>query len=439
MIDMGHWFSSVLKAPLKPLRNRLRALRIFGWRLTEIRRLIYFSARRIAESRIAQVAGSLTFTTVLALVPMLTIALAIFTVFPLFTTFREALEAYFIKSLMPKAISSSILGYLTQFSSKASRLSVYGAVALMITSVAMLATIDHVFNQIWRVKQKRPLLKRILVYWALITLAPLLLGVSLTITSYVFAATSDVVGGIPGSKTLYTMTSISLIALAFSLLYVSVPNRPIEWRDAAWGGLVAGILFEIAKRIFASFVIHLPSYTVVYGAVALFPIFLLWIYTSWLITLFGAVITAALPVVKYERWWHVPKPGSRFADAMALLEVLCRARNQSVQAGLSSWEIRAKTRLGLDEIEKLLAQMVQAGWVARLNMDAVASKKSAALPGAECWVLLAHPGMVRIAEVYRVFVFEAQSDVRLTEKVEAAMEQGLQETLEDYFLVKKKD
>lgn len=426
---VGQW----LNEQLMPLRNRLRVARIFGWRTTEIRSVIHFGVRRIAEGQLAQVAGSLTFTTVLALVPMLTIALAIFTVFPLFNTFRNALEAYFIQSLMPKAISTNILGYLTQFASKASRLSAYGAVALMITSVAMLATIDKVFNQIWRIKQKRPLLKRILVYWALMTLAPLLLGVSITITSYIFAATSDVVGTIPGSKTLYTMTSISLIALAFSLLYVVVPNRPIEWRDAAWGGLVAGILFEIAKRIFASFVIHLPSYTVVYGAVALFPIFLLWIYTSWLITLFGAVLTASLPVVKYERWWHVPRPGSRFADAMALLEVLCQARNLSAQAAVSSWDIRSKTRLGLDEIEKLLLQMMRAGWVARLNADEVAHQKSPLLSGAECWVLLAHPGMVRIADVYRVFVFESQSDERLTAKVDSAMQQGLQDTLDAYF------
>ena len=435
MSDARSWLASRIKA----LRSRLRPVRIFGWRLSEIRNLIYFAARRIAESQLAQVAGSLTFTTVLALVPMLTIALAIFTVFPLFTTFRSALEAYFIQSLMPKAISTNILGYLNQFASKASRLSAYGAVALMITSVAMLATIDKVFNQIWRIKQKRPLFKRMLVYWALITLAPLLLGVSLTITSYVFAATSDVVGGIPGSKTLYTLTSISLIALAFSLLYIAVPNRPIEWRDAAWGGLAAGILFEIAKRIFASFVIHLPSYTVVYGAVALFPIFLLWIYTSWLITLFGAVVTASLPVVKYERWWHVPKPGSRFADAMLVLEVLCNARSRSLQAGLSSWEIRAKTRLGLDEIEKLLVPMTEAGWVARLNADDAPQRKSTALPGAECWVMLVHPGRVKIAEVYRVFVFESQPDMRLTEKVETAMERGLQETLEDYFLARQPD
>jgi len=197
---------------------------------------------------------------------------------------------------------------------------------------------------------------------------------------------------------------------------------------------VAGILFEIAKRIFAAFVIHIPTYTIVYGAVALIPIFLIWIYTSWLITLFGAVITASLPIVKYERWWHVPKPGSNFVDAMALLETLFNARNRETHAGLSSWEIREKTRLGFDEIESLLAQMTSAGLVGRLHADEIALKKPTPLLGSEWWVLLANPSATPVSVVYRLFVFRSQTDARLMKKVEGAIENGLQESLEDYFL-----
>ncbi|WP_105533800.1 YihY family inner membrane protein [Solimicrobium silvestre] len=422
---------------IENLKSRIKSARLFGWRVTEIHSLIHFAIRRIVAGHLAQVAGSLTFTTVLALVPMLTIALAIFTAFPLFTTFRASLEAYFIQSLMPHAISSNILGYLNQFATKATRLSAYGAVALMVTSIAMLATIDRVFNQIWRVKQKRPLIKRMMVYWALITLAPLLMGVSITVTSYLFAATSDVVGALPGSKMLYTAASIIFTTCAFSLLYIIVPNRSIDWRDAAWGGLVAGVLFEIAKRIFAAFVIHIPTYTIVYGAVAIVPIFLIWIYTSWLITLFGAVIAASLPIVKYERWWHKPKPGSRFIDAIALLETLYAARARTNQAGISSWEIRQKTRFGFDEIEGLLTQMTKAGWVGRLHADEIVIKKPTPLVGSEWWVLLVNPNYLTLSQVYRLFVFETQADARLTQKVEIAIEQGLQESLEDYFLAKK--
>lgn len=424
---------ALLSSLIATIRARLRTVRVLGWRLAEIRSLLNFAWRRIAEGQLAQVAGSLTFTTVLALVPMLTIALAIFTVFPLFTTFRNSLEAYFIQSLMPKAISTNILGYLTMFATKASRLSAFGAVALMVTALATLATIDKVFNQIWRVKQKRPLFKRMLVYWALITLAPLLLGVSLTATSYLFAATSDVVGALPGSKMMYTVTSVMLSTCAFSLLYIVVPNRPIDWRDAGWGGLVAGVFFEIAKRIFAAFVVHLPSYTVVYGAIALIPIFLVWIYTCWMITLFGAVVAASVPVVKYERWWHVPKPGSRFIDAMALLEALFGARRGGTQASLSSWEIREVTRLGFDEMERLLTQMVNAGWVGRLHAEQTPAPRQGPLQGSEWWVLLTNPAALKLSQIYRVFVFETQAEARLTKLVENAIELGLDQSIEDYF------
>ena len=423
-----------LKAQLK---NKIKNTRVFGWRLIEIRSLFNFSMRRLIAGQITQVAGSLTFTTVLALVPILTIALAIFTVFPLFTTFRSGLEAYFIQNLMPKAIASNILGYLNQFASKATSLSAYGAIALMVTSVSMLATIESAFNQIWRVKQQRPLIKRMMVYWALITLAPLLLGISLTVSSYLFAATSDVFGTVvstvPVSKIWYSVASIIFTTGAFTLLYSVVPNRRVDWRDSAWGGLAAGIFFEIAKRIFASFIIQIPTYTVVYGALAVVPIFLIWIYTSWLITLLGAVIAASLPIVKYERWWFEPKPGSRFIDAMGLLEVLVDARNKTNEAGISSWEIRQKTRLGFDEMESLLVQMIKVGWVGRLHVEQIVTKKRYPLVGSEWWVLLVNPQMLLVAQVYRLFLFESQTDARLTEKVETAIEQGLQESLDSYF------
>lgn len=418
------------------LKSKLKHTQLFGWHVAEILKLLRFSVRRVADEDLEQVASSLTFTTVLALVPMLTVVLAIFTAFPLFTTFRESLEAYFIQNLMPYALSTSILSYLNQFAAKATGLSAFSAIALMMTAVITLATIDKVFNQIWRVKHKRPLFKRMLVYWALITFAPLLVGVSLTVTSYLFAATSDVVGTIPGSKILYTSASIFFTTCAFSLLYIAVPNRPVDWRDAAWGGLVAAVLFEIAKRLFAAFVIQIPTYTIVYGAVAVIPIFLIWIYTSWLITLFGAVIAASLQVVKYERWWHEAKPGSRFIDAMALLEVLFEARNKTNHAGVSSWEIRQKTRLGFDEIESLLEQMAKAGWVGHLHAPEKKKRKHVPLLGSEWWVLLMNPAFIPMSHVYRLFLFEPQTETRLSKRVEAAIEQGLQESLEDYFLAK---
>jgi membrane protein len=156
-----HWFIQYISRSCKSGWETARSL---TW--PEVRDLFLFAHRRLREESLPQVAGSLTFTTVFAMVPLLTIALAIFTTFPLFATFRQSLEAYFVSSVMPKSVSSTILNYLTMFASKASRLSAVGAVTLTFTSIAMMSLIERVFNRIWRVRGQRSLTKRILVYWA---------------------------------------------------------------------------------------------------------------------------------------------------------------------------------------------------------------------------------------------------------------------------------
>lgn len=396
--------------------------------------LFRFARQRLDEERLSQVAGSLTFTTVLALVPMLTIALAIFTTFPLFSNFRASLDAYFIKSLMPKTISNTILGYLNQFSSKASRLSAFGAVGLIVTTVVMMLTIDRAFNRIWRVKYARPLAQRIIVYWTSVTLGPLLIGVSITVTSYLFAATNGLVTGLAGAAA-YTLLSVLLTTGAFTLLYMAVPNRLVDWRDAACGGLLAATAFEIAKRIFVVFVSKFPTYTMIYGALAAMPIFLLWIYVSWMITLMGAVLTAALPVVKYERWWHIPKPGSAFIDAMAVLGVLYDARTDGRDAAVDAAAIRALTRLGFDESEVLLEKMLEAGWVGRIKTEVPKRRQfgKRIVEGRDVWALLINPDRLKLADVYRLFVFDTRSNAALAKKVEAAVEEGLDQPLAAYF------
>ncbi len=404
--------------------------------LDEARGLLRFARRRLNEERLPQVAGSLTFTTVLALVPMLTIAFAIFTTFPLFNTFRASLEAYFIKSLMPKTISNTILGYLNQFASKATRLSAFGAVGLIVTAVAMMLTIDRAFNEIWRVRRSRTFTQRMVIYWSMITLGPLLIGVSITVTSYLIAAANGLVASSSFfGALLYTTISILLTTGAFTLLYIAVPNRLVDWRDAAAGGFLAAAAFEVAKRIFVVFVTKIPTYTMIYGALAALPIFLLWVYVSWMITLMGAVLAAALPVVKYERWWHVPTPGSAFLDAMAILNVLYAARADGASAAVDAGTLRAKTRLGFDESESLLMKMLEAGWVGRLRTDRpkrVQFGKSTT-EGLYQWTLLANPQRLTVADVYRLFVFSKAGNTDLAEKVEAAVERGLSQTLAGYF------
>jgi len=432
----------------------VQTVRSLSWR--EIRDLMLFARRRLKEESLPQVAGSLTFTTVFALVPLLTIALAIFTTFPMFNTFRKSLEAYFIQSVMPKEISNTILNYLTTFAAKATRLSAVGAVALLGTSAAMMNMIERVFDRIWRVRRERSWVRRLLVYWAIISLGPLMVGVSLTLSSNVFMATNNLLGELPVLAALiYTVLSLGLTTVGFTLLYATVPNRDVDWRDAAWGGLVAGLAFEVAKRGFAIYITHFPAYSKIYGALAALPLFLLWVYVSWMITLVGALLVAALPVVKYERWWHEAVPGGEFVDAMALLRVLHIACVTGDTALVSAGSIRARTRLGFDEMDVLLEKMQAAGWVGRVKVEApprvqLGKRES---EGSDNWVLLANVDKLTLAEVYRLFVFGgmpvnagiasdtgderdvqiAQEAAALAREVETAVEGGLGKTLAEHF------
>jgi membrane protein len=429
-------------------------LRALSW--YEVRDMFLFARRRLREESLPQVAGSLTFTTVFALVPLLTIALAIFTTFPMFQALRQGLEAYFVQSVMPKQIATPILNNLTMFAAKATRLSAVGAVALVVTSVAMMGTIERVFNRIWRVKAERSWARRILVYWAILTLGPVLVGVSLSMSTHVYMATSDLVGAVPVLGALvYAVLSLAVTAAAFTLMYVVVPNRLVDWRDALWGGLMAALFFELAKRGFAVFITKFPTYSRIYGTLAALPLFLLWIYLSWMITLIGALFTAALPVVKYERWWHEAVPGGAFVDAMAILKVLHVAAECGDTALVNAGTIRLRTRLGFDELDVLLDRMLAQGWVGKVKAEAPPRVEwgKRVSEGADNWVLLANADKLTLAEVYRLFVFggmpvnsgvsgdseddrdlrAGQEAARLAREVEAAVEQGLGRSLAEHF------
>lgn len=407
-----------------------------GWSRVQVRDLLRFARRRLNEERISEVAASLTFTTVLALVPVLTIAFAIFTTFPLFTTFRDSLDAYFVQILMPKGISNTILDYLSQFAAKASRLSAVGAVFLIVTAIMMFGTVDRTLNQLWRVTEPRPFLQRMVIYWAVMTMGPLLLGASLS-----FASELSPLMGLLGRDaqllrtTLMVLVSIAFSTLAFSLLYLTVPNRFVDWRDAVIGGLVAAIAFEITRRLFTFFIVQGPSssYKVVYGALAAVPIFLIWVYLFWLITLVGAVIAAALPVVKYERWWYRPAPGGEFLDAMNVLRALVEARHGS--SAVDALRLREETRLGFEEAERLLQRMLNVGWVGRIRAQRARGWRLGRRQRLQQdrWVLLANPDKLTVAEVYQLFAFAPAPQSPLGQKVEGVIALGLSSPIAAYF------
>ncbi len=197
----------------------------------------------------------------------------------------------FIKSLMPDSISKAVLNYLNIFASKAARISAVGGVFLFVTSLALIFSIDRTFNTIWRVRRPRSFFKRLITYWAAITVGPLMIGASITLTTVLFSqASKGTDGWLDSLEWLFNIFPLIFSVAAFALLYRMLPAKPVRWNDALAGGLIAGIAFEIAKRLFALFIAKFPTYTAVYGAFAAVPIFLLWVYLSWLIILFGAAV-----------------------------------------------------------------------------------------------------------------------------------------------------
>ena len=251
--------------------------------------------RRARQERLPQAAGSLTFTSLLSMVPFLAVSLALFTRFPLFSRFEAALEEHLLKSLLPADIARTVLATLHQFAANASSLTWAGSLFLLATAIAMLLTVENVFNQIWNVKRNRPLLKRVGLYLLILALAPPALGVSLWATSYVLGVSMGWLGPLPPSARFVLDLGPLLLAWAgVSCLFYFVPNTPVRRRDALLGGLLASAALELGKRGFAAYLMNVPTYRAVYGAFAVFPMFLLWVYFSWLVTLAAALVAANL-------------------------------------------------------------------------------------------------------------------------------------------------
>jgi membrane protein len=257
--------------------------------------LTRLTIRRAREERLAQVAGSLTFTTLLGVVPFLAVSFALFTRFPVFKQFERAIEDHLLRSLLPAELARTVLRYLAQFAENANGLTLLGSLFILATTVAMLLTIENALNQIWGVRQARPILRRLGLYLLMLAIGPPALGASLWATSYVLTASLGLIGTVPPSVTFaLTLGPVVLSAAALSALFYFVPNTHVRRRDALAGGLLASMAFELGKRAFAAYVLTVPTYKAVYGAFAVFPVFLLWVYFSWLVTLTAALVTANL-------------------------------------------------------------------------------------------------------------------------------------------------
>jgi membrane protein len=374
----------------------LTSLSHFPWKNTAQTLL-----ERFREDRLGLTASSLTFTTTIALVPCVTVALAVFTAFPMFAKFQGVLQQWLIESLVPDSIARQVLGYLTQFAGKASKLGGAGVAVLFVTALALILTIDRTLNSIWRVRKPRPLGQRVLVYWAAVTLGPLLLAVSLTVTSYAVSTSKGMVGSLPGGVQLL-LDSLQFVLLGWGMagLYHYVPNTQVRWAHAWVGGMFVSAGFEIAKRLLVLYLAKVPTYSVLYGAFATVPILLIWIYTAWVIVLLGAVITAYLPSLLSGVQRRARAHGWQFLLALETLQQLEPMRNDQAK-GLSINALAQLLRVDTVQLEPVLETLVALDWIGQLQEEG---------EGVEArYVLLANPDTTLLEPLFNELLLQRES------------------------------
>jgi len=264
-------------------------------RRSTYRLLEFFLAlvKRLREDRGFETAGSLTFTTLLALVPLVAVALALATPYPAFERAVDALGRYASDHLLPEG-GAAVTRQIGAFAENAGELTRVGIAFVVVTALMLMHTVDEALNRIFRVQRRRPLVRRLVVYWAVLTLGPALIGASLWMTSFMVASSFGLLDLDEQGKAVLRLLPFVFTCAALTLLYMLVPYRRVELRYAATGGIVAGVVFEFAKRGFGLYVANFPTYKLIYGAFAIIPLSLLWMYLSWVVVLLGATLTAAL-------------------------------------------------------------------------------------------------------------------------------------------------
>jgi membrane protein len=323
----------------------------------------------------------------------MTVALAVFTAFPMFAKFQDALQRWLVESLIPDNIARQVLGYLTQFASQAKKLGVVGMLVLFGSAWVSILTIDRALNHIWRVRQLRPLRQRILVYWACISLGPLVLGMTLVASSYAVSITKGVAGIAPGSVAwLLDGLQFLLLAMSMAALYHYVPNTTVKWRHAWVGGLFVAASFEITKKLLVAYLSKVPTYSIVYGAFATVPILLIWIYVAWAIVLLGAVVAAYLPSLLTGQKQRLHGPGFQFQLALETLQTLDQARTTSAK-GASAAELAQRLRVDGTQLAPVLATLRGQDWIGLLAEEPNTDKGKAAAR----YVLLVTPEQTPLA------------------------------------------
>lgn len=354
-----------------------RWLRAFGTHLWQ----------HFREDRCLEAAGALSYTTLLALVPLMAVILGVVSAFPVFDTAVEQLQDFIFANFVPAA-GDVVREYLDQFIARAGQLTGTGTLFLVVAALILMSTIEKTLNRIWRVERLRRPTSRLIVYWAVLTLGPMLLGASIALTSYLAAIPLLAPEFVRGTLQwlLLVGTPFVVAMLAFTLIFMAVPNRNVRFHHALAGAAFSALAFELSKRGFVLYVSNFPTYEKLYGALATIPIFLVWIYVSWVVILLGASVAAALTTFNYHRAaWRWDRRHYLLL-AVRLIAHLWRA--QVAGGGLTSSQLLEKEAAATDsDLQQLLERLDRADLVHQGDEGA--------------WRLSADLDEVTLADLYR--------------------------------------
>jgi membrane protein len=371
-------------------------LKILVCRIGRFNRLLF---SRFVEDQGLPNAASLTYATLLSLVPLMTVSLALFSAFPISDRVAELVQDFLFQNFVP-ASGEILQEHFQQFSQKASQLTGPGFAFLVVVALLLMANIDRALNTIWRVRKKRSALSKFIVYWSILSLSPLLIGISMVVTSYLvsiplFSEAAETIGM---AERLLGLTPILASVIAFTLLYVVVPNRRVPFRHALAGGVFAALLFELAKRGFALYLTHFPTYEAIYGALATIPIFLVWLYLSWAITLLGAEFSCCIGIFREQISMEKGSHKNDLVLAYRLLKRLWQAQHQGET--LSTRDIVVQLgHISEEHLESLLLELQRAQLVLHTED--------------RTWGLARDLSDVRLLDLYRVRPFQLPDSATL--------------------------
>lgn len=347
----------------------------------------WFVIRRFSEERVPQAAASMTFTTLLALVPVLTVMVAVASIFPVFDRWSDSFVSFVNQTIVPQG-ADMVFDYIDAFRDQANRLTAIGSVMLVVTSLMLIRTIDNAFNRIWRVNTQRPWMMQFLVYWALLTFGPLSLGVGI---SFMVGSVQDSVlssGAQQWADALKTAARLAFMTLLLWGLYRFVPNRSVPARQAFVGALITAFCLETARFLFTWYMGNFDGYRSIYGAFAAVPFFLLWLNLLWTLVLGGAVLTSSLSYWQGEAFRRGFDSRGRFDDVLKILLLLDAAQKEG--RTLSVQEFRRHINMGYDELGELLEKLARYGYI---------------YSGRQGWVLKTGADSIELSELFKLFVY----------------------------------